>query len=200
MAYENALTLEILLESGDDLGAGELKAVVDYVESFGHAIAVQGVQEILDDVGAPSTLRAEILRELTTPAVRRATPIIITALRRGSWSLESLVPYAAAIFILTQLLTPTLQQAFQGTDMQKLAVRLLKTNIFKRARRAAEEVAHEKPQIANLAVKSIKDDTQVYDGQWIPKVTITLERREIVSVTLEDKELVHNLVSRLRQH
>lgn len=138
MKLERELLIKVWLPDADGFSTTDFYNLFDLADSVCRSVLREEALLLVSALPIPEDLRREAAGELTT---ERRVPIHadVKDIRAGSWTIEILIPAAAVFYFLDKFVTPSLQEAWKDSDLQKSIVAFLKTKVFAASRARFEE-------------------------------------------------------------
>ena len=191
MADSTGLHLRFILDGDPDISPAEFVALFQCAEDYTRHVAEKESLTLLEDLQIPVEQRLTTMKTL----VRKQAPVPaeVVEVRRGSWVVDVLLPSAALIFVLKEYVHPAVKQAWDESRMREQLVSFMRDRVFRGVKGKIEAHAIDKPRFGNLEVIRV-------DGQEPPQpiVEIRLERRTIIEVRTNDRDLIDDFLSRFR--
>ena len=195
MKLERELVLKVYLPEADGFSTTDFFNLFDLADSVCRSIIREEARLLVDALPVPEEWRRETIEEMHSG---RRVPIHadVKDIRAGSWTIEVLISGAAVYYFVDKFITPSLQEAWKDSDMQKSIVSFLKKSVFTSSRERFER--------RQIPARRTFRTVHVDSARLLPesteastRVQVDIARAEHIE-TLTDQEILKDFVKKLK--
>ena len=191
MKIEKVLYLVVKIDE-DDVQAGDLSALVYFVDEISKAIASSEAMDLLDFLNYSSAEKIHIVQNYNKYG---EIPARLEDLKKGSAEIIVGISSGLLMWGLTTFLAKPIEAAWESSRGRDALVSYVRDRFFGGAEKATNQRLAEIPRKKKLSVSSVKV-SKANNGQ-IQKISIMLRRAEVEIVDRTDQDLLDEFVRRI---
>jgi hypothetical protein len=196
-ADDVVLRIRFVVAGHEPLAPGEFVDLFQCAEAFVQSAAEQELLALLEELGLTTDDRFEALRRIHRVRRRVPIPAAVESIHRGSWEVVLTLGGTAILWLLKEYVHPVSREVWDASDARGKLRGFIERRMFRRAKPAVEQAAVEQSRWGNLQVTGV-ESTPEHGGAHpvAPQLTVRLERRQVIEVTISDRELIEEFINR----